>query len=113
MALLQLRLTKKGRETIAYLLKYEEPRVIHRADILNCLHLGYFSGETAQILQVDPKSVTSVGNAYQEAGLETAFFNLKPWQEKMWASGNSMPNTFEKWKTCSMSTNTRITRNSR
>jgi transposase len=75
MAPLRLRLKKKDRETIGHLLKYEEPRVIRRANILNCLHLGYPAGEIAQILQVDPKTVTNVGNAYQEAGLEAALFD--------------------------------------
>ena len=75
MAPLQLRLKNKDRERISHMLKYEEPRVIRRANILNCLHLGYPSGEIAQILQVDPKTVTNVGNAYQEAGLEAALFD--------------------------------------
>ena len=75
MAPLRLQLKKKDRETISHMLKYEEPRVIRRANILNCLHLGYPSGEIAQILQVDPKTVTNVGHAYQEAGLEAALFD--------------------------------------
>lgn len=75
MAPLQLRLKKKDRETMAHLLEYEEPRVIRRANILNCLHLGYASGEIAKILQVDPKTVTNVGNAYRADGLESALYD--------------------------------------
>jgi len=75
MAPRQLRLKNKDRERISHMLKYEEPRVIRRANILNCLHLGYPSGEIAQILQVDPKTVANVGNAYREAGLEAALFD--------------------------------------
>ena len=75
MAPLKLTLTKKDVEHIKHLLRYEEARVIRRANILNCLHLGYPSGEIAQILQVDPKTVTNVGNAYREAGLEAALFD--------------------------------------
>ena len=31
--------------------------MIRRANILNCLHLGYVSSQIAQILNVDPKTV--------------------------------------------------------
>jgi hypothetical protein len=41
-------------EEIRYRVSVEEPRVIRRANILNCLHLGYVS---AQIFNVDPKTV--------------------------------------------------------
>src|SRR5438046_2930619 len=75
MAPLQLRLKKKDRETIGHLLEYEEPRVIRRANILNCLHLGYASGEIAKILQVDPKTVTNVGHAYRTDGLASALYD--------------------------------------
>jgi transposase len=75
LAPLKLTLTKKDMEHIQHLLRYEEARVIRRANILNCLHLGYASGEIAQILNVDPKTVTNVGNAYREAGLDTALFD--------------------------------------
>jgi len=60
---------------IRYRLAVEEPRVIRRANILNCLHLGYTSAEIAQILNVDPKTVTNVGNAYLEGGLESALYD--------------------------------------
>ena len=75
MAPLKLTLTKKDVEHIKHLLRYEEARVIRRANILNCLHLGYPSGEIAQILNVDPKTVTNVGHAYEEAGLDAALFD--------------------------------------
>ena len=63
MAPLKLTLKKKDLEKIKHLTRYEEARVIRRANILNCLHLGYTSGEIVQILHVDPKTVTNVGNA--------------------------------------------------
>lgn len=53
----------------------EEPRVIRRANILNCLHLGYASSAIAQILNIDPKTVTNVGNAYLEGGLDSALYD--------------------------------------
>lgn len=57
------------------MLKYEEARVVRRANILNCLHLGYGTSEIAQILNVDPKTVTNVASAYLEADLESALFD--------------------------------------
>ena len=56
-------------------LSVEEPCVIRRANILNCLHLGYPSGDIAKILNVDPKTVTNVGNAYLEGGLDSALYD--------------------------------------
>jgi len=47
---------------IRYRLSIEEPRVIRRANILNCLHLGYVSSDIAKILNVDPKTVTNVAS---------------------------------------------------
>lgn len=75
MAPLSLKLKRKDVEAIRGMLRYEEARVVRRANILNCLHLGYGSGEIAQILNVDPKTVINVGNAYVEAGLESALFD--------------------------------------
>lgn len=72
---LSLKLKRKDLEDIKGMLRYEEARVVRRANILNCLHLGYGSGEIAQILNIDPKTVTNVGNAYLEAGLEAALFD--------------------------------------
>jgi hypothetical protein len=50
--------------------------VIRRTNILICLHLGYTSVQIAQILNVDRKTMTNVGNAYLEGGLESAPFDL-------------------------------------
>lgn len=72
---LRLRLKAKELEKIRYLLKMEEPRVIRRANILNCLHLGYVSSDIATILNVSPKTVTNVGNTYLENGLESALYD--------------------------------------
>ena len=75
MAPMTLKLKPSELEEIRYRLAIEEPRVIRRANILNCLHLGYVSSEIAQILNVDPKTVTNVGNAYLEGGLESALYD--------------------------------------
>lgn len=75
MAPLRLRLKPHQLKKIRYLLRIEEPRVIRRANILNCLHLGYVSSDIAMILNVDPKTVTNVGNAYLESGLESALYD--------------------------------------
>jgi transposase len=72
---LSLRLKPAERERVRYLLGIEEPRVIRRANILNCLHLGYVSSDIAAILNVDPKTVTNVGNAYVEDGLDSALYD--------------------------------------
>jgi hypothetical protein len=72
---LTLRLKPAELEEIRYRLSIEEPRVIRRANILNCLHLGYVSSQIAQILNVDPKTVTNVGNAYLEGGLESGLYD--------------------------------------
>ena len=72
---LTLQLKPVELEEIRYRLAIEEPRVIRRANILNCLHLGYVSSQIAQILNVDPKTVTNVGNAYLEGGLQSALFD--------------------------------------
>ena len=75
MSPLKLRLTPKELERVRYLLGIEEPRVIRRANILNCLHLDYLSSDIAVILNVDPKTVTNVGNAYTEDGLDSVLFD--------------------------------------
>ena len=73
---LTLRLTPAELEEIRYRLSIEEPRVIRRANILICLHLGYVSSQIAQILNVDPKTVTNVRNAYLEGrGLESTLYD--------------------------------------
>lgn len=70
-----VRLKTKQRERVVALLKYEEARVVRRANILNCLHLGYRSSEIAAILNVDPKTVTNVANAFLEDGMDSALFD--------------------------------------
>jgi len=72
---LTLKLKPSDLTEVRYRLSIEEPRVIRRANILNCLHLGYPSSEIAQILNVDPKTVTNVGNAYLEGGLDSALYD--------------------------------------
>lgn len=72
---LSLRLKPQDLKGIRHLLSIEEPRVIRRANILNCLHLGYVSSDIAMILNVDPKTVTNVGNAYLEGGLDSALYD--------------------------------------
>lgn len=72
---LSLKLKSSELERIRYLLKVEEPRVIRRANILNCLHLGYVSSDIAMILNVDQKTVTNIGHAYLESGFESALYD--------------------------------------
>lgn len=72
---LSLRLKPRELKRIRHLLGIEEPRVIRRANILNCLHLGYVSSNIAMILNVDPKTVTNVGNAYLDGGLDSALYD--------------------------------------
>jgi hypothetical protein len=72
-----LTLTLKPNEirAIKEYLKYEEPRVIRRANILNCLHHGYTSTNISVILNVDQKTVTNIGNVYLEIGFEAALYD--------------------------------------
>lgn len=72
---LKIRLKTKDRHTIKELLKYEEPRVIRRANILNCLHLEYGPVEIATILNVDRRTVTNVASAYIDVGLDAALYD--------------------------------------
>ena len=69
---LKIKLKSKDLSILKELLKYEEPRVIRRANILNCLHLGYGPVEIAAILNVDRRTVTNVAAAYTELGLDAA-----------------------------------------
>lgn len=75
MSPMTLQLKPPELQEIRYRLSIKEPRVIRRANILNCLHLGYVSGDIAKILNVDPKTVTNVGNAYLEGGLDSALYD--------------------------------------
>ena len=75
--MLPLTLKLKNKELLAIkkLLKYEEPRVIRRVNILNCLHHGYLSGDISIILNVNQKTVTNVGHTYLEAGFDAALYD--------------------------------------
>ena len=75
MLTLKLSLRKKELIAIKEFVKYEEARVIRRANILNCLHYGYPSSEISMLLNVDQKTVTNVGNAYLEAGFDAALYD--------------------------------------
>lgn len=75
MEALIVKLKTKELKAIKEYLKYEEPRVIRRANILNCLHLGYGPVSIAKILNVDRRTVTNVANAYIEEGLESALYD--------------------------------------
>ena len=72
---LQLQLAKEELIRIKVVLRIEEARVIRRCNILNCLHRGYTSGEIADILNVDSKTVINVGHAYIDLGFERALYD--------------------------------------
>ena len=72
---LKITLRKKEIFAIKEFVKYEEARVIRRANILNCLHHGYSSSDIALILNVDQKTVTNVGNTYLESGFDAALYD--------------------------------------
>ncbi len=65
----------KQEEKIGELLKYEESRVIRRANILSCLHNGMTSGLISKILHVDPKTVRNVAHVFNESGLDAALYD--------------------------------------
>jgi transposase len=75
MTAMTLQLSKYDLETVRHKMDYEEPRVIRRCMILHFLHLGYRSTEIATLLNIDPKTVTNVGGAYLESGLDSALFD--------------------------------------
>jgi hypothetical protein len=72
-----LTLSLKSKELIAIkeYVKYEEARVIRRANILNCLHHGYTSTDISIILNVDQKTVTNIGSIYLELGFDAALYD--------------------------------------
>jgi transposase len=72
---LKVKLTTKDLTTIKELLKYEEPRVIRRANVLNCLNLGYGPVEISAILNVDRRTITNIAAAYIELGLDAALYD--------------------------------------
>lgn len=72
---LMVSLTKKELASIKEYVTYEEARVIRRSNILNCLHLGYKTGDISSILNVDPKTVTNIANTYLDFGFEAALYD--------------------------------------
>jgi transposase len=60
---------------IREILKYEEPRVIRRANILSCLHDGMSSSTISRVLHVDPKTVRNVAHTFLESGLDPALYD--------------------------------------
>ena len=72
---LRLRLKNIELEKIVEYIKYEEPSVIERANILNGLNHGYTSTQISILLNVDQKTVTNIGNIYSELGFEAALYN--------------------------------------
>lgn len=72
---IQIRLNKKDLLEIKEYLKYEEPRVIRRCNILNALNLGYGVIEISELLHVHRNTVRNVGLAYSESGLDVALYD--------------------------------------
>ena len=72
---LKLKLKNKELVAIKEYVKYEEARVIRRANILNCLHHGCTSSQISILLNVDQKTVVNVGNAYLEINFEAALYD--------------------------------------
>lgn len=62
-------------EKIKKILEYEEARVVRRANILNCLHLGMTSGQIAPVLNVSAKTVQNVAHAFLENGLDSGLYD--------------------------------------
>lgn len=60
---------------IKEILKYEEPRVIRRANILSCLNEGMTSSLIGRILHIDPKTVRNVAHHFLESGLDAALYD--------------------------------------
>lgn len=72
---LKVTLTQNELANIKEYVTYEEARVIRRSNILNCLHLGYKTGDISSILNVDPKTVTNIANTYLDLGFEAALYD--------------------------------------
>ncbi|MCB9229655.1 MAG: IS630 family transposase [Deltaproteobacteria bacterium] len=60
---------------IQELLKYEEPRVIRRCNILSCLHAEMQTSLISQVLHVDPKTIRNTALHFMEHGLDAALFD--------------------------------------
>jgi len=75
MRAIQIKLISADLESIRHKMSYEEPRVIRRCMILNGLHQKFSSSDLSKIINVDPKTITNVANAFLEAGLDAALFD--------------------------------------
>lgn len=69
---LEIKLHWKQVEKIQEIVDYEEPRVIKRANILNCLNLGYSTSDIAVMLNTTQKTIVNIAHVYLESGLEAA-----------------------------------------
>lgn len=107
---LKLALKEKELNAIKALLKYEEPRVIRRENILNCLHHGYVSTdiddrERSRIIamvcsdppdgtyrwtldliaeEAEKRNLIDQSISREQVRIILQEHHLKPWQEKMW-----------------------------
>jgi transposase len=72
---IRIHIKKKDLLAIKEYLKYEEPRVIRRCNILNALNLGYGISEIAALLHVHRNTVRNIGSIYNESGLDAALYD--------------------------------------
>jgi transposase len=72
---IQVRLKKRDLTAIREYLKYEEPRVIRRCNILNALNLGYTIVDITELLNVHRNTVRNVAIVYNESGLDAALYD--------------------------------------
>ena len=72
---IQIHLKKKDLLAIKEYLKYEEPRVIRRSNILNALNLGYGIADISELLHVHRNTVRNIALIYNESGLEAALYD--------------------------------------
>ncbi len=72
---IRIQLRKKDLLAIKEYLKYEEPRVIRRCNILNALNLGYGISEIADLLHIHRNTVRNIALVYNESGLDAALYD--------------------------------------
>lgn len=72
---IQVRLKNKDLLAIKEYLKYEEPRIIRRCNILNALNLGYGVVDISNLLHVHRNTVRNIGCIYNESGLDAALYD--------------------------------------
>lgn len=72
---IRVQLRKKDLLVIKEYLKYEEPRVIRRCNILNALNLGYGISEIADLLHVHRNTVRNIALVYNDSGLDSALYD--------------------------------------